>query len=215
MPPARQPFNRSDLIAERTTQTVRLDPNAFQDSGVDVPAAPFLGGVYHHEQGLLQMVDVNQIIASAGGRTVVQSQRRAVRNRRVGSGLNAYKRRQRFEVAQGCHWNTSNKFCGSASVFTPKASGRSAISSAVGRRMASREIGSVKEYVHCLHRCGDELTQLIETVVIPETWFFRDNKPFQLLKNFALGLQQRHGRRCRCARSAFPVPPAKNLIPSR
>ncbi len=50
------------LIAERITQTVRLDPNAFQDAGVDVPAAPFLGGVYHHGRGLLQMVDVTKLL---------------------------------------------------------------------------------------------------------------------------------------------------------
>ncbi len=55
-------FQPLGLIAERTTQTVRLDPNAFQDSGVDVPAAPFLGGVYHHERGLLQMVDLTKLL---------------------------------------------------------------------------------------------------------------------------------------------------------
>ncbi len=64
--------------------------------------------------------------------------------------------------------------------------GQSAISSAVGRRMARLEIGSVQEYLHCLHTGGDELTHLIETVVIPETWFFRDRKPFQFLEAFVL-----------------------------
>ncbi len=64
--------------------------------------------------------------------------------------------------------------------------GQSAISSAVGCRMASLKIGSVQEYLQRLHAGGDELTHLIETVVIPETWFFRDRKPFQFLEMFVL-----------------------------
>lgn len=50
------------LIAERLTETLRLDPEAFQDPGVDLPAAPFLGGVYHHARGLLQLVDVTRLL---------------------------------------------------------------------------------------------------------------------------------------------------------
>lgn len=59
--------------------------------------------------------------------------------------------------------------------------GRSAISSAVGRRMASCDIGSVHDYYAFLNRSPEELSELIETVVIPETWFFRDGRPFQVL----------------------------------
>ena len=66
--------------------------------------------------------------------------------------------------------------------------GRSAISSAVGRRMAASNIGSVHEYVEHLNACADELSELIETVVIPETWFFRDSRPFQVLKETAPSL---------------------------
>ena len=50
------------LIAERVIETVRLSPEAFQDAGVDVPSAPFLGGVYHHTRGLLQLVDVTRLL---------------------------------------------------------------------------------------------------------------------------------------------------------
>ena len=50
------------LIAERVIETVRLSPEAFQDAGVDIPSAPFLGGVYHHSRGLLQLVDVTRLL---------------------------------------------------------------------------------------------------------------------------------------------------------
>lgn len=50
------------LVAERVTETLRIAPEAFQDAGLDVPAAPFLGGVYHHARGLLQMVDVARLL---------------------------------------------------------------------------------------------------------------------------------------------------------
>lgn len=50
------------LIAERVTETIRLSADAFQDTGVDSSAAPFLGGVYHHTQGLLQLVDVTRLL---------------------------------------------------------------------------------------------------------------------------------------------------------
>ena len=66
--------------------------------------------------------------------------------------------------------------------------GRSAISSAVGRRMATRQIGTVHEYCQCLSATTDELDELIETVVIPETWFFRDGRPFQVLRKVAAQL---------------------------
>lgn len=50
------------LIAERVTETLRIAPESFQDAGLDVPAAPFLGGVYHHARGLLQLVDVARLL---------------------------------------------------------------------------------------------------------------------------------------------------------
>lgn len=50
------------LIAEKVTETIRLEPEAFQDTGVDVPTAPFLGGIYHHERGLLQWVEVTKLL---------------------------------------------------------------------------------------------------------------------------------------------------------
>lgn len=66
--------------------------------------------------------------------------------------------------------------------------GRSAISSAVGRRMAVLDLGSIREYVQHLSATDSELSELIETVVIPETWFFRDSRPFQVLKRVAAEL---------------------------
>lgn len=53
------------LVAERVTETVRLPAEAFQDPGMELPEAPFLGGVYHHARGLLQMVDVSRLLPAA------------------------------------------------------------------------------------------------------------------------------------------------------
>lgn len=66
--------------------------------------------------------------------------------------------------------------------------GRSAISNAVGRRMAALDLGSIREYIQYLNATDTELSELIETVVIPETWFFRDSRPFQVLKKVAADL---------------------------
>lgn len=63
--------------------------------------------------------------------------------------------------------------------------GRTAISSAVGRRMAALDMTEVHSYCEYVCARPDELHQLIETVVIPETWFFRDGRPFEGLKRFA------------------------------
>lgn len=88
--------------------------------------------------------------------------------------------------------------------------GRSAISSAVGRRMAARKIESVHKYYQYLTAYPDELCELIETVVIPETWFFRDGRPFQVLKKIvAQFAAQRPGQQLR----ALSVPCATGEEP--
>lgn len=72
--------------------------------------------------------------------------------------------------------------------------GRTAISSAVGRRMAALDVPEVHAYCEYVRTRPDELGELIETVVIPETWFFRDGRPFEGLKRFA---RRRPNRRLR------------------
>lgn len=96
--------------------------------------------------------------------------------------------------------------------------GRSAISSAVGRRMATCNIGSIHEYFKHLNFSCDEVSELIETVVIPETWFFRDGRPFEVLKEVVTKfLAARPGQKLRalsvpCATGEEPYSIAMTLL---
>ena len=59
--------------------------------------------------------------------------------------------------------------------------GSSTIGRAIQKRMSERKEPDVNAYYHDVMHSRDELNKLIEAVVIPETWFFRDGKPFQTL----------------------------------
>jgi chemotaxis protein methyltransferase WspC len=56
--------------------------------------------------------------------------------------------------------------------------GSSTVERAVERRMRVHGITAVSEYREMLSHCEDELNALIDTVVVPETWFYRDRIPF-------------------------------------
>lgn len=55
------------------------------------------------------------------------------------------------------------------------------ISSAIGRRMHALNIASEEEYYSLICADENELKELIEAVIIPETWFFRDKQPYAYL----------------------------------
>ncbi|MDH5191122.1 MAG: chemotaxis protein CheR [Gammaproteobacteria bacterium] len=59
--------------------------------------------------------------------------------------------------------------------------GSATISRAVQKRMNSRGEPDINAYYHEIIHSRSELDKLIDEVIIPETWFFRDNKPFQAL----------------------------------
>ena len=59
--------------------------------------------------------------------------------------------------------------------------GSATIGRAVQKRMNARNEPDVNAYYHEVLHSGPELNKLIEEVIIPETWFFRDSKPFQSL----------------------------------
>jgi chemotaxis protein methyltransferase WspC len=65
-----------------------------------------------------------------------------------------------------------------------EAIGRKAIEKAISRRMATRGADSLKAYMKILLGSNDEWQQLIEMVVVPETWFFRNRKVFNYLTRF-------------------------------
>ena len=64
--------------------------------------------------------------------------------------------------------------------------GSNTITRAVNRRMADCGLTDINIYLTKLQTSPPELEELIETVVIPETWFFRDREPFVFLSHYVL-----------------------------
>src|SRR6056300_1659214 len=62
--------------------------------------------------------------------------------------------------------------------------GKVTLERSVQRRMEALSIKNKKEYVEKLHSSVLELKELIEEVIIPETWFFRDQIPFKIITQF-------------------------------
>ena len=59
--------------------------------------------------------------------------------------------------------------------------GESTVEKILMQRMMSCKIDSIENYYQYLISNQGELNELLECAVIPETWFFRDIKPFQLI----------------------------------
>lgn len=53
------------LIAERVTETLRTDRDQFQDDGIDIDGAPFLGPVLPWQNGMLQLVNTDSLLPPA------------------------------------------------------------------------------------------------------------------------------------------------------
>ena len=66
----------------------------------------------------------------------------------------------------------------------PASLGKKAVEQAALERMRLLGSDSVSSYLALLSKSPDEMEALIELVVIPETWFFRDSKPFVFLADF-------------------------------
>ncbi len=66
----------------------------------------------------------------------------------------------------------------------PDSIGVELVDRAIQRRLSAREISDEGEYLARLHSSEDERQRLIEEAVVPETWFFRDQAPFQYLKTW-------------------------------
>ncbi|MCP1647187.1 chemotaxis protein CheW [Pseudomonas nitroreducens] len=58
------PEQRLGLILEQATHTLRRDPAAFRDYELDNGSARYLGPVLEDEQGLLQLVGVDQLLSA-------------------------------------------------------------------------------------------------------------------------------------------------------
>lgn len=53
------------MIAEKATQTVRLEPEDFSDTGIDNPDAPYLGPVAAEAGGLMQWIEADRLLPDA------------------------------------------------------------------------------------------------------------------------------------------------------
>ncbi|RUL87502.1 CheR family methyltransferase [Tautonia sociabilis] len=69
----------------------------------------------------------------------------------------------------------------------PSAIGPGSIRQAVADRMAEAGIGDGSEYAELVGRSPDEREALVELVVVPESWFFRDRLPFVFLSEAVAG----------------------------
>jgi chemotaxis protein methyltransferase WspC len=67
----------------------------------------------------------------------------------------------------------------------PSSVGEALIARGVHARMAALGLHSKAEYDRALVDRADEVQALVEEVVVPESWFFRDDRPFEILAGFA------------------------------
>ncbi|MEE8301426.1 MAG: CheR family methyltransferase [Candidatus Tectomicrobia bacterium] len=68
--------------------------------------------------------------------------------------------------------------------LNPDSIGSETIARAVRRRMAHCGLSDMYQYLERLQTSGQEVQELIEQVVVPETWFFRDQMPFAFLGRY-------------------------------
>src|SRR5262245_65700215 len=90
----------------------------------------------------------------------------------------------------------------------PQAVGTQAIARALCSRVAALGLNDRDEYVRRLARSEDEQQELIEEVVIPESWFFRDGSPFETLHAFVAAA---HRGGTGGAKASSPTPPLRFL----
>ncbi|MBW4592948.1 MAG: tetratricopeptide repeat protein [Brasilonema angustatum HA4187-MV1] len=64
--------------------------------------------------------------------------------------------------------------------------GSATINRAISQCMAICGLNNITDYLARLQTSTQELEQLIEMVVVPETWFFRDKEPFVFLSRYVM-----------------------------
>lgn len=79
-----------------------------------------------------------------------------------------------------------------------QALGEAAVERAVRRRMAATGDGDPCQYARLMPDRLGEIDALVDEISVPETWFFRDQTPFEFLRQWAAS----GGRRRVCALSA-------------
>lgn len=64
--------------------------------------------------------------------------------------------------------------------------GDSSIERAIKHRLSLNKIDSVKQFYELLLSDAEELSALVEEIVVPETWFFRNNTPFDAFNEYVI-----------------------------
>jgi len=62
--------------------------------------------------------------------------------------------------------------------------GDSSIDRAIKHRLAENKLEDINQYYEMLLVNAAELAELVEEVVVPETWFFRNNTPFEAFQEY-------------------------------
>lgn len=75
--------------------------------------------------------------------------------------------------------------------LSPRSIGSSAVEVAVNARLRACRLSALDAYVERLERDPAERKALVEEIVVPETWFFRDEEVFAALGRHALGWHRR------------------------
>jgi chemotaxis protein methyltransferase WspC len=64
--------------------------------------------------------------------------------------------------------------------------GKSVIFQAINHRMSRCGLKRIEDYWNKVQTCSEELQELIEKIVVPETWFFRDPEAFTALTQLTI-----------------------------
>ena len=68
--------------------------------------------------------------------------------------------------------------------LNPEVINKKHLTNIIEKRLLACQIKELKSYYFYLQTSGEELNELIEMMVIPETWFFRDHNPFNYLAQY-------------------------------
>ena len=76
--------------------------------------------------------------------------------------------------------------------FSAESIGDSSIQRAVNQRKDALKLKDTNTYLSLLRKGEDELNELVEEVVVPETWFFRNIVPFESLPSCLQGANEQN-----------------------
>ena len=150
------------LILEQATDTLRCEPSAFRDYGLDNGEARYLGPVYEGPRGLVQWVRVEALLPDEVRALLFPP-----------------------ECGEGRHERSLERLLKSRIGLDASSVGSAVIERAVRQRMSGLALHDEDEYWMRLNGSPGEVQALIEAVVVPETWFFRYPESFTTLARLA------------------------------